>query len=85
MNAYNGTVISSTVKKIWESNGEIDCWGNGSPIRDFVYDKTLKTIINTRFEKLDERETSEKVKDVLGSKWEKYIQNVIKSVVKEEA
>ena len=54
-------------------------------IRDFVYDKDLKTVINTRFEKLDERETSEKVKDVLGSKWEKYVQNVIKSVVKEEA
>jgi hypothetical protein len=54
-------------------------------IRDFVYDKELKTVINTRFEKLDERETSEKIKDVLGSKWEKYVQNVIKSVVKEEA
>ena len=33
----NGTVISSTVKKIWESEGSIECWGDGSPIRDFVY------------------------------------------------
>lgn len=33
----NGTVISSTVKKIWESEGTIECWGDGSPIRDFVY------------------------------------------------
>lgn len=33
----NGTVISSTVKKIWESDGSIECWGDGSPIRDFVY------------------------------------------------
>lgn len=33
----NGTVISSTIKKIWESDGSIECWGDGSPIRDFVY------------------------------------------------
>ena len=33
----SGTVISSTIKKIWESNGEIECWGDGSPIRDFVF------------------------------------------------
>jgi GDP-L-fucose synthase len=33
----NGTVISSTVKKIFESENEIVCWGDGSPIRDFVY------------------------------------------------
>lgn len=32
-----GTVISSTIKKVHESKGEIDCWGDGSPIRDFVY------------------------------------------------
>jgi GDP-L-fucose synthase len=33
----NGTVISSTVKKIWEAKDSIECWGDGSPIRDFVY------------------------------------------------
>jgi GDP-L-fucose synthase len=33
----NGTVISSTIKKIFESEKEIVCWGDGSPIRDFVY------------------------------------------------
>jgi len=33
----NGTVIATMVKKIYESNGEIDAWGDGSPIRDFVY------------------------------------------------
>lgn len=33
----NGTVISSTIKKVFESNGSIECWGDGSPIRDFVY------------------------------------------------
>jgi GDP-L-fucose synthase len=35
----NSTVISSTIKKIYEANDgdTIDCWGDGSPIRDFVY------------------------------------------------
>lgn len=33
----NGTVIASTVKKVFDSNGEIEAWGDGSPIRDFVY------------------------------------------------
>jgi hypothetical protein len=54
-------------------------------IRDFVYDKDLKTIINSRYDSLDDRKVNDTVKDVLGSRWEKYIQNVIKSVVKEEA
>jgi len=46
----NGTVISSTVKKIWESQGEIDCWGDGSPIRDFVYGKDVATAIKKIYE-----------------------------------
>jgi GDP-L-fucose synthase len=33
----NGTVISSTVKKIYEAENEIEAWGDGSSIRDFVY------------------------------------------------
>jgi GDP-L-fucose synthase len=33
----NGTVIASTIKKVIDSNGEIEAWGDGSPIRDFVY------------------------------------------------
>ena len=35
----NGTVISSTIKKVYEANDgdTIECWGDGSPIRDFVY------------------------------------------------
>ena len=33
-----GTVIASTIKKIYEANGDsIEAWGDGSPIRDFVY------------------------------------------------
>jgi GDP-L-fucose synthase len=33
----NGTVIASTIKKIVEATDEIEAWGDGSPIRDFVY------------------------------------------------
>jgi GDP-L-fucose synthase len=33
----NGTVISSTIKKIYEAEDSIEAWGDGSPIRDFVY------------------------------------------------
>ena len=33
----DGTVISTTIKKVHNSTGEILCWGDGSPIRDFVY------------------------------------------------
>lgn len=33
-----GTVIASTIKKIVEADGNsIEAWGDGSPIRDFVY------------------------------------------------
>jgi GDP-L-fucose synthase len=33
-----GTVIASTIKKIVEEKGDsIEAWGDGSPIRDFVY------------------------------------------------
>ncbi len=33
-----GTVIASTIKKIVEAEGDfIEAWGDGSPIRDFVY------------------------------------------------
>jgi GDP-L-fucose synthase len=33
----NGTVIASTIKKISEATDKIVAWGDGSPIRDFVY------------------------------------------------
>ena len=33
----NGMVISSTIKKIYEATDSIEAWGDGSPIRDFVY------------------------------------------------
>ena len=33
----NGTLISSIVKKVYEAETEIEAWGDGSPIRDFVF------------------------------------------------
>lgn len=33
----NGTVIASQCKKIFEAENEIEAWGDGTPIRDFVY------------------------------------------------
>lgn len=54
----NGTVIASTIKKVYEAIDSIEAWGDGSPIRDFVYagdvadaiiqlyKKQLHTIIN---------------------------------------
>lgn len=32
-----GTVIASTIKKVYEATNEMEAWGDGSPIRDFVY------------------------------------------------
>ncbi len=53
-------------------------------IADFVYDKKLKMVVNTRLETYDEKMEEASVKDILGNKWEKYVNNVIKSIVKEE-
>ena len=50
-----GTVISSTIKKIYNSNGTIDCWGDGSPIRDFVYAGDVADAIIKLYE--DEKHT----------------------------
>ena len=40
-----GTVISSTIKKVYEAKTEIDCWGDGSAIRDFVYGDDVASAI----------------------------------------
>jgi len=33
----NGTVIATQCKKIYEATDSIEAWGDGTPIRDFVY------------------------------------------------
>ena len=32
-----GTVIASTIKKVYEATDSIEAWGDGTPVRDFVY------------------------------------------------
>jgi F0F1-type ATP synthase delta subunit len=59
-------------------NGEI------FKICDFEYDKNTKNMHNLRTNIFEEKVKEETIKDILGSKWEKYVNNVIKSVVKEE-
>ena len=39
------TVISSTIKKIYEATDTLECWGDGSPIRDFVYGDDVASAI----------------------------------------
>ncbi len=59
-------------------NGEI------YKILDFEYDDEKKKVQNLRMESFEEKVKDEVKKDILGSKWEKYITNVIRSVIKEE-
>ncbi len=33
----NAMAIPATIKKVFESNGEIEAWGDGTSIRDYVY------------------------------------------------
>lgn len=33
----NAMAIPATIKKVYESDGEIEAWGDGTPIRDYVY------------------------------------------------
>jgi GDP-L-fucose synthase len=46
-----GTVISSTVKKVYHSDGTIECWGDGSPVRDFVYGEDVADAIYEMYDK----------------------------------
>ena len=34
-------VVASLIKKFCNNNGEVSIWGDGSPIRDFVYSKDV--------------------------------------------
>jgi GDP-L-fucose synthase len=47
----NGTLISTMVKKVYESSGEIEAWGDGTPIRDFVYGKDVALSLIKLYEK----------------------------------
>lgn len=72
----NGTVISSTIKKIHESTNYIECWGDGSPIRDFVYGKDVAIAIKKLLD--------EEIHDIInfGSGVEITIKSVVEELVK---
>jgi GDP-L-fucose synthase len=73
----NGTVISSTIKKIYEANDgdTIDCWGDGSPIRDFVYGGDVAEAILKMY--------NDRIKDVVnfGSGEEITIKTMVENLV----
>lgn len=72
----NGTVISSTIKKIHEATDYIECWGDGSPIRDFVYGKDVAIAIKKLID--------EKIHDIInfGSGIEITIKSLVEELVK---
>lgn len=72
----DGTVISSTIKKIQEATDSIECWGDGSSIRDFVYGKDVALAIKKMYE--------EKIHDTVnfGSGIEISIKQMIETLVK---
>jgi len=72
----NGTVIASTIKKVSESNGEIEAWGDGSPIRDFVYGGDVADALIKMYEN--------RINDILnfGSGIEITIKEIIEEIIK---
>jgi GDP-L-fucose synthase len=72
----NGTVISSTVKKIMEATDSIECWGDGSPTRDFVFGEDVAKAIIQMYEN--------KINDVVnfGSGEEITIKSMVENLVK---
>ena len=72
----NGTVISSTVKKVMEATDSIECWGDGSPTRDFVFGGDVAKAIIQMYEN--------KINDVVnfGSGEEITIKSMVENLVK---
>jgi len=56
----NGHVIPSLIRKVWEAKLEnkpyIECWGDGSPLREFTYSEDIVKILMFLVEKYDEPE-----------------------------
>jgi len=46
-----GTVIATQCKKVFESENEIESWGDGTPIRDFVYAGDVANAILSLYER----------------------------------
>ena len=71
-----GTVIASTIKKVHAATNEIEAWGDGSPIRDFVYAGDVANAIIQLYEN--------KIHDVVnfGTGEEVSIKDMIEMVIK---
>lgn len=71
-----GTLISTMVKKVYESDGEIEAWGDGTPIRDFIYGKDVASALIKVYER--------GVKDIVncGSGIEVSIKDVVNEIIK---
>lgn len=71
-----GTLISTMVKKVYESEGEIEAWGDGTPIRDFIYGKDVASALINVYER--------GVRDIVncGSGIEISIKEVIEKIIK---
>ena len=71
-----GTLISTMVKKVYEADGEIEAWGDGTPIRDFIYGKDVASALIKVYER--------GVRDIVncGSGIEVSIKEVIEEIIK---
>ena len=70
------TVIGATIKKVYESDGEIEAWGDGTPTRDFIYaDDVAEACIRCYEDKLH-------ITTNLGSGEEISIKRMIETVAK---
>jgi GDP-L-fucose synthase len=47
----SGTIVSSIVKKVYEADEEIEAWGDGSAIRDFVFGDDVAEALLEFYEK----------------------------------
>lgn len=72
----NGTVISSMIKKVEEANGYVEAWGDGTPIRDFVYAPDVAEAIIELFER-----GLKKTIVNFGSGEERTISNIINDII----
>lgn len=72
----DGTLISTMVKKVYEADGEIEAWGDGTPIRDFIYGKDVASALIKVYER--------GVRDIVncGSGIEVSIKEVIEEIIK---
>jgi GDP-L-fucose synthase len=56
----NSHVIPAIIRKIWEAkidnSPSIECWGNGSPLREFTYSQDIAHILLFLMKKYDEPE-----------------------------